>query len=61
MFPCISCVTLFGSVEDQNGDLDRVSVAIDGSAIEGVILNAARDSWTLSDSARCKARAKNTN
>jgi hypothetical protein len=46
-----SCVTLFGSVEDQNGDLDRVSVAIDGSAIEGVILNAARDSWTLSQPA----------
>jgi poly(3-hydroxybutyrate) depolymerase len=44
----MGCVTLFGPVEDQNGDLDKVVVAIDGSAIDGVMLNAARDSWTLS-------------
>ena len=42
-----SCVALFGSVEDQNGNLDRVLVAIDGDAVEGVMLNAARNSWTL--------------
>jgi hypothetical protein len=41
------CVALFGSVKDQNGNLDRVLVAIDGNAVEGVVLNAARDSWTL--------------
>jgi poly(3-hydroxybutyrate) depolymerase len=43
----MGCVALFGPVEDRNGDLDRVSVAIDGDAVEEIMLNPARDSWTL--------------
>ena len=39
----MGCVALFGPVEDRNGDLDRVSVAIDGDAVEGVMLNPTLD------------------
>jgi poly(3-hydroxybutyrate) depolymerase len=41
------CVALFGSVEDRNGNLDAISVAIDGSPVGGVVLHAERNAWTL--------------
>jgi poly(hydroxyalkanoate) depolymerase family esterase len=43
----MGCVALFGPVEDQNGNLDKVLVTIDGSTVEGVMLNPAHDSWAL--------------
>jgi hypothetical protein len=43
------CLTMFGPVRDDNGDLDRVTVAIDGGPARDALLNAARDSWTLAE------------
>jgi poly(3-hydroxybutyrate) depolymerase len=43
----LGCVALFGAVQDQNGDLDGVVVEIDGSAVDGVVVNPPGDAWTL--------------
>lgn len=43
----MGCVALFGSVEDPNGDVESVTIEIDGSAVSGVVLNGTGDSWTL--------------
>lgn len=42
-----NCVAVLGTVEDRNGDVERIEVSVDGESHGEALLNETRDGWAL--------------